>query len=345
MNEILERLASGAHLEPEQAVSALEGILDGEISSEQTAAFLMGLRAKGETPEEIASFVDVLRARSIPFPGDATGAVDLCGTGGDRSGTFNISTASMFVVAGADIPVIKHGNRSVSSQTGSADVLETLGVQIQVSPEVALRIYEQTGLVFLFAPLYHPILKTVGPIRKALGMRTFFNLIGPLLNPADVRRQLIGTYNEAAARTIAKVGRHLGYQALTVVNAVDGLDEVSLSSATRLFEVREGIPSEGETLFHPKVLGLDIYPPETFRGGDASHNADLIEAILQNEVEDPIRNVVLLNSAFAIQVAIDTLPLDEAFSMALESLQSGRAMLKLKDYIHISRKEAASAHV
>lgn len=337
MKEILEQLAEGHSLTSEQAEHVLAGLLSGEFTEPESAAFLMGMRAKGETPDEIAAFARVLRRQAVPVRVDARGAVDMCGTGGDRSGTFNISTAAMFITAGAGVPVLKHGNRSVSSRSGSADVLEELGVNVILEADQAAQVFEQTGLVFLFAPVFHPVMKSVGPLRRAMGIRTFFNLLGPLLNPAGVTRQVVGAYSRKAAVLLQHVAPRLGFDSFTSLHAEDGLDEVSLSAATWLHEYRDGILPSEPVRFDPAGIGFSLLPAERFAGGDSARNAEILRAILLGTSEAPQRDIALLNAAFAIQASQDGATLGDCLLRARESLDSGAAAAKWRQLAEASR--------
>ncbi len=232
MKPILQLVAEGETLTEAQAGQAMDYILRGEASPEQIAGLLLGLRARGETIDELTGFARVMRKYAVPVETGDLNPVDLCGTGGDHSGSFNISTAASFVVAGAGVPVAKHGNKGVSSLSGSADVLDALGVRTDVGPEAAARCLRETGICFLLAPEYHPALKHVGPVRRALGVRTAFNILGPLCNPAGVRRQLVGAFSDTVARQMAEILMRLGSEHVVVVYAHDGLDELSTTSPT-----------------------------------------------------------------------------------------------------------------
>ncbi|MEX2574806.1 MAG: anthranilate phosphoribosyltransferase, partial [Balneolaceae bacterium] len=264
--EILETLSEGVDLSSGQAEFALNQIVEGRASSEEAAAFLFGMRSKGETVEELTSFVRVMRDASVSVDVDTESAVDLCGTGGDRSGTFNISTAAMFVVAGAGIPVLKHGNRSVSSLCGSADVLETLGAVATLDKAGVERVYEQTGMAFMFAPNFHPAMRFIMPARRALKIRTFFNILGPLLNPADVKRQVVGAYNRETASLMIRILGNLQTEKAFTLSARDGLDELSTTSPTDVFELTQS--ENGDTfLFEPESLGFSLVDMAELRGG------------------------------------------------------------------------------
>ncbi len=329
--DYLTRLADHKDLGAKPAADALQQIVRGEVSSEETAAFLFGMRAKGETVEELTSFVRVMRAAAVKVDVDTKGAVDLCGTGGDHSGTFNISTAAMFVVAGAGIPVLKHGNRSVSSRCGSADVLEELGVVVDLRKKGVEEVFKETGLAFMYAPNFHPAMKHVMPARKALRMRTFFNILGPLLNPAAVRRQVVGAFNLDIARTMIHILAHLDTEKAYTVSAHDGLDEVSLTSRTELFELQSAMVRDPVSI-RPEDLGYEPSRLDDLKGGDREKNAEIIRNVLQGSSEVPHRNIVLLNSIFGIHVSGRTSSLEEARQMAEDSIDSGKAYRKLNEF-------------
>ncbi|MEX2368372.1 MAG: anthranilate phosphoribosyltransferase [Balneolaceae bacterium] len=326
--DILEILSEGRDLSNEEAHFALDKIVCGEVSNEEAAAFLFGMRQKGETPGELTEFVKVMRKAAVPVNVRTEGAIDLCGTGGDRSGTFNISTAAMFVVAGTGIPVLKHGNRSVSSKCGSADVLETLGVVVDLEKKGVEDTFTETGLAFMFAPNFHPAMKYIMPARKALKIRTFFNILGPLLNPASVRRQVIGAYDIGIARTMMRILRNLDTKKAFTLNAQDGLDEVSLSSKTELFELDEA-EDFNSSEFDPRHFGFDLVDVKQLMGGDKDKNAEIIRSVLNSTSTDAQRDIVLLNAAFGIRVSGKTDSMEEAISLARESIESGAARNKL----------------
>lgn len=339
--EILETLAAGTDLSQDSARFALESIVNGDVSHEEVAAFLFGMRQKGETIDELTEFVKVMREAAVRVDVDTEGAVDLCGTGGDRSGTFNISTAAMLVVAGAGVPVLKHGNRSVSSRCGSADVLEELGVVATLTKEGVEEVFRETGMAFMFAPNFHPAMKYVMPARKALKIRTFFNVLGPLLNPADVKRQVIGAFNRDTAETMVKILSNLDTEQAYTLHARDGLDEVSLSDSTELFELK-GNREYSSNLFNPESIGFQLVDPEELAGGDAGTNADIIQSILDGTATGAQSGIVLLNAAFAIHVSGAAETLEEAKSMAEESVASGSANTKLKAFAAATRDVQSS---
>ncbi|MEX2600725.1 MAG: anthranilate phosphoribosyltransferase [Balneolaceae bacterium] len=339
--DVLETLSAGTDLSREDARFALESIVNGDVSHEEVAAFLFGMRQKGETIDELTEFVKVMRDAAVRVEVDTDGAVDLCGTGGDRSGTFNISTAAMLVVAGAGVPVLKHGNRSVSSRCGSADVLEELGVVATLQKEGVEEVFRETGMAFMFAPNFHPAMKYVMPARKALKIRTFFNVLGPLLNPADVKRQVIGAFNRDTAETMVQILSNLETEQAYTLHARDGLDEVSLSDSTEIFELK-GDGTFTSTLFNPEAIGFSLAAPDELSGGDSGTNADIIQSILDGSATDAQAGIVLLNAAFAIHVSGAAATLKEAKSLAEEAVQSGSAKQKLKEFAEATQDVQSS---
>lgn len=340
--ELLEILAQRRDLSTGQAGDALKQIIGGQVSSEEVAAFLMGMRSKGETVEELVAFVRIMRDSVIPVRVHTEGAIDLCGTGGDRSGTFNISTAAMFVAAGAGVPILKHGNRSVSSKCGSADVLETLGAVVDLKQDAAEELFRQTGVVFMFAPNFHPAMKHVMPARRAMRIRTFFNILGPLLNPAGVQRQVVGAFNEETARTMARILARLDTERAITVHALDGLDEVSITGPSLLCHVEKG-EDVREEIFDPESLGLERVRLEELKGGDATENADLIQRILAGRATRPQEEMVLLNAAFGIAVSGRVDSVTEGLEAARESIRSGGASRALERFVTVSRELSAPA--
>lgn len=337
--EILNKLVNHGDLSLGEARHALELIISGEVEDERIAAFLTAMRMKGETIEELTAFVEVMREAAIKPQVETEGAVDLCGTGGDSSGTFNISTASMFIVAGAGVPVLKHGNRSVSSKSGSADVLEALGGVIDLHKEQVEQVFEQAGIVFMFAPNFHPAMKHVMKARRTVGIRTFFNILGPLLNPASVKRQVIGAYSKDIARKIARILANLDTEFAYTLNAHDGLDEVSLSAQTEIFELTNRMMKESIT-FDPRSLDFQWVDLEGLQGGDADFNADIIRSVLAGKAKEPQRNITLLNAAFGIHASGKTEHLTEAKELAEESLKSGEARKALDRFVEATNEAA-----
>jgi anthranilate phosphoribosyltransferase len=318
----LQELARGASLSEEGAAKAFGVLMTGDASPAQTAALLMGLRAKGETAAEIAGAASALRSAMIRVAFEAPDLlVDTCGTGGGRVGTVNLSTAAAFVVAGAGVPVAKHGNRSYTSRSGSADVLEALGVDIALAPERAGDVLRQARIVFLFAPSYHPAMRHVAPVRKQLGVATIMNLLGPLANPAGVCRQVIGVSDETTAPLMAQALTRLGAVHALVVHAAVGMDEVSPSGTTAGWEVRGGSVSCLE--IDPAVYGLECNDLDQLSGGEPAENARRIEAILEGAGRPVERCAVVLNAGAALYVSGRGWTLEEALACAREALDRG----------------------
>lgn len=338
--EILELIINRVDLTPDQAAAVMRSVLSGNVSSGEIAAFLLGMRMKGETIGELTTFVEVMRSEAIPVEADTRDAVDLCGTGGDRSGTFNISTAAMFIVAGAGIPVLKHGNRSVSSRSGSYDVLGELGVVPNLDKKGVEAVFNETGMAFMFAPNFHPALKHVMPARRALKVRTFFNMLGPLVNPANVKKQVIGAFSLNAAEMIIQILGNLGTERAYAVHSRDGLDEISVTGICDLFELN-GKVSAASTPFDPETLGYSRSDMASIRGGNATENATILLNILTNRATNAQRDIAELNAAFAIHVSGKTETLQEAKEEAKESLESGMALKKLNILVKESQKAAS----
>jgi len=335
--EILHKIVDKHNLSAQEASFALTQIIEGNCTDIEAGAFLFGMRAKGETISELTAFVQTMRNSMVKVNVNTDGAVDLCGTGGDHSGYFNISTAAMFVVAGAGVPVLKHGNRSVSSLTGSADVLDALGAKVDLNKEQVEKTFEKTGVAFMFAPLFHPAMKNIVPVRKSLKMRTFFNILGPLLNPAGVSRQIIGTFSTETAKKMADILAALKTQRAITVHAHQGLDEVSVLSATDCYEVTNGIVHEKDE-FKPKDVGLIYTSDKALVGGDKTKNAEMILSILNGSSHGVAEDMVMINAAFAIQVSKDDLSINDAIAMARESIRSGKALDVLKNYARVSNE-------
>ncbi len=322
LRHAIQQLSLGASLSAAEAAEAFGVLMRGEASQVQTAALLLGLRAKGETAEEIAGAAHALRCAMVRLEAEWGGElVDTCGTGGGRVGTLNISTAAAFVVAGAGVPVAKHGNRSFTSRSGSADVLEALGVDIEVSPSRAPEVLRLAGFVFLFAPRYHPAMRHVGPVRKELGVTTIMNLLGPLANPAGVRRQVIGVSSPDRAPLVAEALARLDAAHALVLHAAIGMDEVSPSGETRVWEVREG--RVATWTIAPGAHGLDCEDLGGLAGGEPSENADRLERLLGGEGRAVERCAVLLNAAAALYVAGNGWTFEESVARAREALDAG----------------------
>lgn len=332
MRRFLKPIAEGRTLSSGETEEAILTIMRGEATPAEIAGFLVGLRARGETVDELVGCVRAMRACMVPVTVDDPRAIDLCGTGGDQMGTFNISTTASFVVAGAGVTVAKHGNRSVSSNSGSADVLEALGVRTNLPREAVELCIDHTGIGFLFAPAFHPALRHVMPVRRTLGIRTMFNIMGPMCNPAGVTRQLIGVFDKDVARHMAAILSRLGAEHVITVHAEDGLDEISLVGPTSLFEFRAGMKEPAERTIEPESLGLERVTPEMLTGGTAEENARILKNVLQGET-GPHRDVVVLNSAFALLVAGQSDDLESCLQAAQTSIDSGAAADKLQALI------------
>ncbi len=324
----LHHVAARRPLDPDAAYQAMLAILEGRAPASQIAAFLVALKMKGETTDELTGFARAMREKVTAVDAGLPGRplVDTCGTGGEGPSTFNISTVAAFVTAGAGAFVAKHGNRSLASLCGSADLLESLGVPILADPALMARSIREIGVGFLFAPALHPAMRHAQPVRAELKMRTVFNLLGPLANPARASRQLIGAPSPDAARLMAETLAALGSEHAFVVHGSDGMDEVTLTGSTTVFEVASG--SVAERLWMPEDFGLRRAPLDAVRGGDVAHNRALAEAILAGSPGPP-RDIVLINSAAALLAAgLASTPAD-AVRLAAHSLDSGAARARL----------------
>jgi anthranilate phosphoribosyltransferase len=340
LQPFLQKIAAREDLSTDQARDAMLVILTGLATTPQISAFLMGLRTKGETADELLGFARAMRekAATIDVGLDSEPLLDTCGTGGDGGGTFNISTVAAFVVAGAGVRVAKHGNRSFSSQCGSADILEQLGVQVSQTPQRVAQAIREIGIGFLFAPLLHPAMKHAQPARMELKMRTVFNLLGPLTNPAGASRQLIGAPSAHAAELMATALAGLGPERAFIVHGSDGLDEVTTTGSTLVFE----ITGSQVRSFHwtPADFGVPLANPEALRGGDRACNAAIATAILQGQPgrhRDAQRDIVLVNSAAALVAAGAAADLREAMQRAAQSIDSGAARAKLRQLAEFSQ--------
>jgi anthranilate phosphoribosyltransferase len=339
MREVLEKLIRREDLALDESADLMRAIMSGELSDAQVAGVLVGLRAKGETVDEITGFARAMREKSVKVTLSTNGAIDTCGTGGDASSTFNISTAAALVAAGMGVAVAKHGNRAVSSRCGSADVLEALGVNITLDPHRAGELVDRVGIGFLFAPQHHPAMKHAAAARSSLGIRTVFNLLGPLTNPAGVRRQLVGVYAPDLTETVARVLGALGSERVYVVHGTDGSDEVSVNAPTQVSALEDGAVRTFE--FDPREIGVARTAPEDIAGGTAAENAALIEQTLAGE-KGARRDSVLLNAAFAAMAAGKADTIETGVALASESIDSGRASDKLEVLRRTSNELAAA---
>jgi anthranilate phosphoribosyltransferase len=337
---LIDKLRRQEDLSTTEAADAMAAIMRGEAAPAQIAGLLIGLGMKGERPTELVGFARTMRANAVPIAAGAGAVFDTCGTGGDRSGTFNISTASAIVLAACGMRVAKHGNRSVSSQCGSADVLEALGVNIQAGADTAAACLNETGIAFLFAPTFHPAMKHAAQARKDLGVRTAFNLLGPLTNPARPARQLVGVPRPELTELLARSLSLLGSERAWVVHGADGLDELSTTGYTKVSECRG---SSVQTFYvHPSDFGLVKATPEALKGGDASTNAKIVRAVLSGEQGRP-RDVVLLNAGAALFVGGLATTVQEGITKAAAAIDSGAALKVLEQLVAVSNRTGARA--
>ncbi|GIV62505.1 MAG: anthranilate phosphoribosyltransferase [Rhodothermaceae bacterium] len=339
MKLFLQKIAEGGTLTQEEAGAAMHSMMRGEAAPEEIAGLLMGLRARGETLDELTGFTRVMRAYAVPVRLEDPHAIDIVGTGGDGSGTFNISTAAALVCAGAGVTVAKHGNRSVSSKCGSADVLAALGIRTDLDAHGVERCLREAGIAFLFAPTFHPAVRHVMPVRRALGVRTFFNILGPLCNPAGVQRYLIGAFSRPVARQMIGILARLGATFALTVHADDGLDELSLAAPSTVFayDARQAAgPDDIATwTVTPEAHGFERVPLTALAGADADTNAALIRAVLDGR-PGPHRDVVLLNAAYALLASGRFASLEACFEAARESLDRGAARARLDALVDVS---------
>lgn len=326
----IEKIIASENLSFDESFETMSHIMSGEVSNTHIAALLTALKCKGEHPNEVAGFAKAMREKSVKL--DSSGmqnAIDVCGTGGDGSGTFNISTAAAFVIAGAGIPVAKHGNRSISSKCGSADVLTELGVNVNQSPEQSAKALKDVGITFMFAPHYHPAMKFVAPVRKELAMKTIFNLLGPLTNPAGTKRQLIGTYNDSASELMSEALKHLEMERVCLVCTDNKHDEITLNGTTKVIEFSAGkeIKSytvNNETFGYPEVDHLEI------KGDSSKQNADIITKLFTENKKNAAFFVVTANAAMGLYSADVSEDLQECKNIAEDSILSGKAFQKLE---------------
>lgn len=332
LRPILALVAAGQRLSETEAEAAFEIIMSGGATASQMGAFLMALRVRGETVDEITGAVTAMRDKMVRVqaPPDA---IDVVGTGGDASGSFNISTCAALIVAGAGVPVAKHGNRALSSKSGAADVLAALGVNIDLNPEQIGHCIREAGIGFMFAPAHHPATKNVGPTRAELGTRTIFNLLGPLSNPAGVKRQMVGVFSKQWTEPLAHVLKNLGAESVWVVHGSDGLDEVTTSGPTSVSALENGVIRNFEIA--PEQVGLRKVKPEELRGGDAATNARAVQEVLEGK-QTAFRDVALLNAAAALVVAGKAKDLQAGFKLAAQSVDSGEAEGRLDRLIVVS---------
>jgi anthranilate phosphoribosyltransferase len=335
MKNFLLQLAEGGSFTEPQMKEAMDLILGEEVSESEIAAFLMGLKSKGETVEEITGIVKGLKENTLPFRKKFPNVLDNCGTGGDGSSSFNISTTSAFVIAGAGIPVAKHGNRSISSKTGSADVLEYLGINLNLSVERTEEILDELGIAFLFAPHVHPKLKKVMTVRRQLKIPTIFNFIGPLTNPIDLDYQLLGVYRRDLLPVFAEVLQNLGRKRAVVINGAGFMDEASLQGENHLTLLEDGVISKQS--FIPGEVGLPQYDNSAIKGGDSKENALILKNVLSGE-KGACRDTVLLNAGIGIYASGRAENIVDGINIARDVIDSGAAYGKLQGLIEMTRK-------
>ena len=332
LRAIIAKVATGATLSRDESAAAFDSMMSGEATPSQMGGLLMALRVRGETVDEITGAVAAMRGKMLRVNAPA-GAVDVVGTGGDGSGSVNVSTCASFIVAGCGVPVAKHGNRALSSRSGAADVLAALGVKIDITPDQVGRCIHDTGIGFMFAPSHHPAMKNVGPTRVELATRTIFNLLGPLSNPAGVTRQMVGVFSRQWVLPLAQVLKNLGSEHAWVVHGSDGLDEITLSGPTFVAELKNGEIRSFEIT--PEDAGLPRAGPDALRGGDAEANAISLRAVLDGK-PGAFRDVALFNAAAALIVAGKATDLKHAVAMGQTSLDSGAALEKLQRLVTVT---------
>ena len=340
IKQALSKVVEGQHLSEHEAEGVMEQIMSGQATTAQIGGLLIALRLKGETPAEVTGFARSMRRNAIPVRSRHSLLVDTCGTGGDRSGTFNISTTAAFVVAGAGLPVSKHGNRSVSSKCGSADVLQALGVCLDLTPQQVAACIDEVGIGFLYAPKLHPAMKhAIGP-RREMGVRTVFNILGPLTNPAGAQAQILGVYDGALTEMMAQVLGALGSRAAFVVHGADGLDELSTTGPNRVSRLADG--AVRTFTLTPEKVGLPRARIADLLGGDAEENAAITRRILDGE-PGPRRDVVLLNAAACLVAGGQASTLIDGLQQAAHSIDSGAAKAKLEQMVAFTNRVAGDA--
>lgn len=335
IKETINKVVEGENLTESEASQAMEIVMEGGATEAQIAALIVSLRMKGETVEEISGMARAMRGKAQTIQSDAEGVLDTCGTGGDGAYTFNISTATALVAAGANVVVAKHGNRSVSSSCGSADVLEALGVKIDLSPPQVERCLKEIGLAFLFAPIFHPAMKYAVKPRREVGVRTVFNILGPLTNPASASYQLLGVYSSQLAVPLAKALGRLGVKKALVVHGCGGLDELSVEGENLVVEMAQGEVKEEK--INPQKLGLKKCSKDLLKSGGVEESVQMMQEVL-NGVEGPTREVVLLNTAAALLACEKASSWEEGLELAANSIDSGAALKKLNELVSFTQK-------
>lgn len=330
VKEAISKVTNGKKLTKEEALDVMDEIMGGIAEPAQVAAFLVALHIKGETPEEVSACADGMRKYATKVDRAGKDVIDIVGTGGDCANTFNISTVASFVTSAAGVPVAKHGNRAASSKCGTADCLEALGVQLMLEPEKNAKILKDTDMCFMFAQKYHPAMKYVGPVRKAIGVPTVFNILGPLTNPAGNTHQLLGVYSEDLLETVALALKELGLKAAMVVYGEDCLDEISLSAPTKVYELRDNEITSYEIT--PEQYGFTRCRKEDLTGGTPEENAQIVRDILSGKLTGPKRDAVVFNAGAAIHI-VKGVSIDEGIRLANQAIDSGAAYAKLEEFI------------
>jgi anthranilate phosphoribosyltransferase len=343
MREAIQTVVGGEELSLEQSTSAMHAIMSGEVPGSQIAALVTALRMKGETAGEIAGFANAMRDHALKVTADSQTLplLDTCGTGGDHSNSFNISTTATFAIAAAGVRIAKHGNRAASSLCGSADLLEGLGVHVELSAEEVESSIEEVGIGFMFAPAFHPAMRFVGPARREIGIRTIFNLLGPLTNPAGAGHQLIGVGHPGVARKLAEVLGILGSQHVVLVHSEEGLDEIGVTGKSQVTEWSRSTGEIREYSISPEESGLERGTAQDLRGGDAAANVEITRSILAGE-KGPRRTVTLLNAGAGIYTADAAESIAEGVRMAAEAIDSGAALDKLEQLVAFTQRAAES---
>lgn len=333
IQQAIKQVINGKHLDFETAKAVMGEMMDGTATQAQMGAFLAAMRMKGETIEEITACATVMREKGVRI-NPVRPVMDIVGTGGDEVGTFNISTTAAFVVAAGGVPVAKHGNRSVSSKSGAADVLEKLGVNLNLTPEQSEMILAKTGMCFLFAPAYHSSMKYAAPVRREMGARTIFNILGPLSNPAGATMQLLGVYDQKLVEPLAQVLANLGVVRGFVVCGGDGLDEITLTGETSVCEIRFGKINPYQIA--PEQFGLKRCELKELLGGSPEENARITREILTGEIRGPKRDVVIFNAAMALYLGIDHVTVSDCIKLAQDLIDSGKAQAKLEEFCKLT---------
>lgn len=336
IKEAIHKVIQKEDLSFETAKQVMDEIMNGQATNAQIASFLTALRMKGETVEEITACAQVMREHCTKLEHDLD-VMDIVGTGGDEAFTFNISTVSAFIVAAAGIPVAKHGNRSVSSKCGAADLLEMLGAKLDLTSSQSAQILKQTNLCFMFAPVYHASMKYAAPVRKEMGARTIFNILGPLANPASASIQLLGVYDKTLIEPLAKVLANLGVKRAMVVHGNDGLDEITLTNTTEVCEINNG--NLTFYILDPREYGFELCESKELVGGDAAENAQIARSILQGE-KGAKRDIVLLNSAACLYLAGKADSISEGIAIAADLIDSGKAYEKMSEFVNAASEAA-----